>query len=175
MQIETDQNKKKKRFLLVLLLLLLLTAAYFVYDYFNRQTTPVTIVTGNFLPDSKDASKMTEKELADYAQQAVDDSNFNMRIVSSATISKDTMSGNLGIQNPPSNSQPVNVIVKLNDSDDVVYNSGAIEPGEEITEATLEKKISVGTYSAIAIFQIFNPETKKQQGQVKSILTLVVE
>lgn len=174
METEQEKNKKKKRILLLLLLLLLLIAGYFVYDYFH-QTTPATVVAGDFLPDGKDASKMTEKELADYAQQAVDDSNFNMRIVANATFSQDTMTGDLAIQNPPSNSQPVNVVVTLEKTGEVVYSSGAIEPGEEIKEATLEKKLAAGTYPAVATFKIYNPETKKKQGQVKSILTLVVE
>lgn len=173
--VEEEKKKKKKKLLLLLLFLLICIGGYFVYDYFKSNTTPATVVAGDFLPDGKDASKMTEKEVANYAQQAVDKSEFNMKIVSKATFSKDTMKGNLAIQNPPNNKQPVNVVVNLNGNGDKVYESGAINPGEEITEATLSKTLSPGTYDATATFNIYNPDTKKKQGQVKSILTLVVE
>ncbi|WP_249641481.1 MULTISPECIES: hypothetical protein [unclassified Enterococcus] len=143
--------------------------------YFKNDMMNTTIVSGDFLPDAKDASKMTEDELKNYAQAAIDDSQFNMRIVSTATFDKETMSGNLAIQNPPNNSQPVNVIIRIDGSNLEVYDSGAIQPGEEITKATLNKKIDAGTYEATATFNIYNPDTKKKQGSVQAKLTLVVE
>ncbi|WP_429965787.1 hypothetical protein [Enterococcus sp. AZ072] len=157
-----------------MLLLLLLLGGYFAYNYFSENDS-ATVIAGNFLPEGKDASKMTEAEVADYAQQAVDNSQFNMRIVASAIIDQESMTGKLAIQNPPSNAQPANVIVTLDSTGEVLYTSGAIQPGEEIKEATLDKKLNQGTYSATATFEIFNSDTKKQQGQVKSALEIVVQ
>ncbi|WP_242704003.1 hypothetical protein [Candidatus Enterococcus moelleringii] len=118
---------------------------------------------------------MTEEEIANYAQTAVDKSQFNMRVVASANFDQATMTGNLAIQNPPSNSQPANVVITLDNTGEVLYTSGGIEPGEEIKEATLDKKLEPGIYQATATFQIFNSDTKKQQGQVKSALSITVE
>lgn len=158
----------------MLLLLLLVIGGYFAYTYFSKNDS-ATVVAGNFLPEGKDASKMTEKEIADYAQSAVDDSQFNMRIVASATVDHSNMTGKLAIQNPPSNAQPANVIVTLDSTGKVIYTSGAIQPGEEIKEAVLNKQLTPGTYTATATFEIFNPDTKKQQGQVKSALEIIVQ
>lgn len=155
-------------------MLLLLLGGYVAYNYFSKEQS-ATVVAGNFLPEGKNASKMTEEEIAEYAQSAVDDSQFNMRIVASATFDQQSMTGKLAVQNPPSNGQPANVIVTLDRTGEVVYTSGAIQPGEEIKEATLDKKLNPGTYPATATFEIFNPDTKKQQGQVKSALEIIVE
>lgn len=175
-QSENQDNKKKKRLLLLLLLLLLLAAGYMIYDHFFKQEElPVTIVAGDFLPDGKDASKMSDKEIADFAQSAVDKSQFNMRILSEATIDQNTMTGILAIQNPPSNAQPVNVVVTVDETGEVVYNSGAIQPGEEIRTATLEKELEPGNYPATATFNVYDPDTKKKQGEVQSVLTLMVQ
>ncbi len=181
MQTEQNRNeeekKKKKRLIgLILLLLLLIIGGFFTYKlFFDTQTQKVAVVAGDFLPDAKDASKMTEKEKLEYAQTKVDKSNFNMRIVSEAHFDKETMKGSLAIQNPPQNSQPVNVVVTLDNDKSKVYESGAIQPGEEIKEATLSQKLNPGSYPATATFNIYDPTTKKKQGQVQALLTLIVD
>ncbi|WP_159722830.1 hypothetical protein [Enterococcus sp. CSURQ0835] len=167
---------RKRKVLIALLLSVLLVTGYVVYEYFlKKETIPATVVAGDFLPAGKDAAKMTEKELSEYAQKAADESQFNMRIVSKAAFDQTTMNGKLAIQNPPINSQPVNVVVTLDDTNEVVYNSGAIQPGEEITEAMLEKRLEAGEYQATATFNIYNPATNKKQGEVQSLLTIMVQ
>lgn len=162
--------------MLLLLLLLLIVGGFFVYKvYFDKQQEVATVVAGDFLPDGKDASKMTYAEIKKYAQDAVDKSNFNMRIVSEAHFDKETMKESLAIQNPPQNSQPVNVVVTLDNDKSKVYESGAIQPGEEIKEATLTQKLNSGSYPTTATFNIYNPDTKKKQGQVQALLTLIVD
>lgn len=171
-----NNNNKKKSLLILLLLLLFLISGFFVYKiFFDKNTEIATVVAGDFLPEGKDASKMTEKELTQYAQKAVDSTNFNMRIVSEAHFNKETMEGGLAIQNPPQNSQPINVVVTLNSNNSIIYESGAIQPGEEIKEVTLNQKLIPGTYPVTATFNIYNQNTKKKQGEVKAVLTLIVD
>lgn len=170
-----QKDSKKKKLLWLLLLLLLVVGGYFVYDRFFSEEMPVSVVSGDFLPDGKDASKMTDEEIASYAKQVADASQFNMRIVSEATIDQNSMTGDLRIQNPPSNSQPVNVVVTLDSTGQTVYESGAIQPGEEITQATLTESLASGTYTATATFNIYNPDTNRKQGEVQSVLTLMVQ
>ena len=175
-QAKKQDDAKKKKYLLLLLLLLLLAAGYVVYDhFFKTQEVPANIIAGDFLPDGKDASRMTEKEIAEFAQSNIDKSQFNMRIVSEATIDSTNMTGNLAIQNPPSNAQPVSVVVTIDETNEVVYNSGAIQPGEEIQTAKLEKELQPGDYPASATFKVYDPDSKKKQGEVQSVLTLMVQ
>lgn len=175
-QHDKETKKKKRLLLLILLLSLLVIGGFFAYKvFFDKQTETATVVAGDFLPNGKDASKMTEKEKLEYAQAKVDKSNFNMRIVSEAHFDKETMKGSLAMQNPPQNAQPVNVVVTLDNDKSKVYESGAIQPGEEIKEATLTKKLNPGSYPATATFNIYNPDTKKKQGQVQALLTLIVD
>lgn len=173
-QVDQQKNKKKK-LLWLLLLLLLLVGGYFVYDRFFGEEVPVSVISGDFLPDGKDASKMTDEEIAAYAKQVADASQFNMRIVSEAKIDQNNMTGDLRIQNPPSNSQPINVVVTIDGTGQKVYESGAIQPGEEIKQATLTESLAPGTYAATATFNIYNPDTNRKQGEVQSVLTLVVQ
>lgn len=173
---QTEQlNKSKKRILWVLLLFLLAVGGTIAYRYFtHKDEVPVSIVSGDFLPDGKDARKITDEEMAKYAQAAVDASNFNMVIASEATVNGQTAVGDLFIQNPPHNAYPVNVEVRLDDNKDLIYTSGAIQPGEEIKQVQLEKKLAKGVHKATATFSLYDPETKEKQGQVASGVTLMV-
>lgn len=173
---ETKQeNKSKKRILWLLLLLLVAIGGIITYRYFtHKDEVPVSIVSGDFLPDGKDAQKISEEEMAKYAQAAVDASNFNMVIASEAMVNEKTAMSELFIQNPPKNAYPVNVEVRLDDGKDLIYTSGAIKPGEEIKQAKLEKKLTKGVHKATATFSLYDPETKEKQGQVASGLTLMV-
>lgn len=170
-----EEHKKRKWLLLLLLLLLLAIGGYFTYKIFFEKTEVASVVAGDFLPDGKDASKMTEEEVTKYAQEAVDQSNFNLRIVSEANFNKDTMKGNIAIQNPPQNTQPINVIVTLDNDKSKIYETGAIQPGEQIKEGTLSQKLNPGSYPATATFSIYNKDTKKKEGELRSLLTLIVD
>jgi flagellar basal body-associated protein FliL len=172
----TEKKKKKFLILLFLLIFLLVLGSFVSYKiFFDKSIMTATVTAGDFLPEGKDASTMTDKEKLKYAQKKVDDSDFNMRIISKANFNKETMHGDLAIQNPPQNFQPVNVVINLDNDRSKVYESGAIQPGEEIKEATLTKKLNPGSYSATATFTIYNPDSKRKQGEIKALLTLIVD
>lgn len=170
-----EEEKKRKRLVLLILLLLLLSiGGYFMYQHFNQPETPVTVVSGEFLPEGKDAKEISEKELQNMAQKKVDASQFNMVIAPNVTVTKDRNS-NLFIQNPKHNANPVNVEIRLKDSDELVYTSGAIQPGYEIKGATLEKELGEGSYPATALFSIYDNATKEKRGQVAATVTFTIE
>lgn len=169
-----EENKRKKRLLLLLLLLLLGVGGYFIYQQFNQPETPVTVVSGEFLPAGKDAKEISAKELQNMAQKKVDASQFNMVIAPNAMVDK-KMRSDLFIQNPKHNANPINVEIRLKDSNELIYTSGAIQPGYEIKGATLEKELGEGSYPATALFSIYDNSTKEKRGQVAAAVTFNVE
>lgn len=57
----------------------------------------------------------------------------------------------------------------------MIYESGAIQPGEEITEGTLSKNLAKGTYEATANVSIYDPETKEFKGQTAAEMAIEVK
>lgn len=168
--------KEKQKKMLKWLLLLLLTAftGIGVYFFTRECSQPNSIVSGAFLPEKKDASKMTSKELKEAAQATVDRSKFNMVITPKAQFASSDQVGKLIIQNPSSNAYPVNVEITRNDSGEVLYTSGAIQPGYEIKEIMLEKKLSKGKYPATATFSLYDNKTKEKRGEVAAIIMILI-
>lgn len=170
-----EEKKKRKKWLLLLALLLLLVGGYGIYHFFFApEPQAMSVISGDFLPEGKDAKKMSDKELAELAQQKADESNFNMMIASDATINGDTQKGQLPIKNPEGNAYPVNVEIKDNQTGDIIYTSGAIMPGEEIDQVQLDKPLAKGTYQTTATFSLYDAQTKKKQGEVSAGVTILV-
>ncbi|MBO1306483.1 hypothetical protein JZO70_09940 [Enterococcus sp. 669A] len=170
-----EEKKKRKKWLLLLALLLLLIGGYSVYHYFfATEPQAMSVISGDFLPEGKDAKQMSEEEIADLAQQKADASNFNMMIASEATISGSTQQGQLPIKNPESNVYPINVEIKDDESGEIIYTSGAILPGEEIDQIQLDQPLEKGTHKTTALFSLYDPQTKKKQGEVSAGVTISV-
>lgn len=166
--------KHKKKILATLLFLLLLGGAT---GYFLTRKEPpaVSIISGEFLPEGKDASKISDQQLKQLAQKEVDKSKFNLMIVPEATIDYQSQTGNIIIRNPEENAYPVNVEIRKRETNEIVYTSGAIEPGYEIKEGKLEKRLEKGEHKATALFSIYDPETKEKRGQVAAGITLKIQ
>lgn len=169
-----EEKKKKKRLLLLLLLLLFAIAAGGIYYYYSTKTEPVQVVSGDYLPETKDAKKMSDKELKAAEQKAVDASKFNMVIKSEAVFETSDSEGSLYIQNPVENGYPINVVIRLDSNNEQVYSSGAIQPGYEINGAKLEQQLSKGKHPATATFDIYDAKTNKKRGQVQAGITIQI-
>lgn len=174
-----EKRKKKKRllwFLLLLLTLIVLGLGVTWYYVSHLQTPPqkTKVISGDFLPDEKDASKITTDKLKDYAQSAVDKSKFQMIINPDITVNNAEKKSNLYIANPPTNRYPVNVSMQLKDGT-VIYSSGGIKTGYEVKNAMLDKQLKRGTYTGTATFKLYDAETSKANGQVATTIKIVVQ
>lgn len=169
---EKDKKNLDRSKLFVLLLLLLIAVAAGGYYYFTHSKESVQVVGGDYLPNTKDAKKMTDKELKKAEQKVVDASKFNMVIKPEATFETADSDGSLYIKNPVENAYPVNVVIQLDSTKEEVYSSGAIQPGYEINRAKLDKKLDAGVYPATATFNIYDSKTNKKRGQVQAAITI---
>lgn len=170
-----EEKKKKKKWLLLLALFLLLVGGYGVYHFFlASEPQAMSVISGDFLPEGKDAQKMSDQELADLAQQTADASNFNMMIASEAAINGNTQQGTLPIKNPENNVYPINVEIIDDQTGEIIYTSGAILPGEEISQIQLDTPLKKGTHDTTALFSLYDPQTKSKQGEVSAGVTISV-
>jgi hypothetical protein len=178
MKCEHPEDKKpKKKVLLMLLLGLLLIAGggYGIYHFFlDKPKETMSVISGDFFPKGKDAKKISDQELANTAQKAADASKFNMMISSKAEIDGQTQKGKLKIKNPQTNAYPINVVVTVDATGDVIYTSGAINPGEEVIDVQLEKALTKGTHQATARFSLYDPKTKAKKGEVAAGISFIV-
>lgn len=154
-------------------MLLLLLGGFAVYNIIDNQ--PKEIIGGSYLPDEKDAKKMTKEERKKAAEKEVDESKFTLSIYPEATFENGESIGDIYIRNEIENAYPISVEVVDDATGDVLYESGAIQPGYEVTEGQLIRKLPKGTYKCTANVSIYDPETKKYKGQTAAEIVIEVQ
>ena len=168
-----NQKKKRKKYLGICFILLLLLGILVSIKMCGSQAKKAPeIIAGDFLPDIKDARKSKLK-----AQKAVDDSTFTLTVYPDAklTTSNNQTSGYLFVRNDGSNAYPINVKVTLDETKELLYESGGIEPGYEISNVTLSKVLESGTYQATATVDIYDSKTKQKRGTTQAEVKVHVE
>lgn len=172
---DDEKKKKKKRILWLLLLLLLLFGggAGYLLTQHHDSVRKHRVVAGSFLPNKKDASKLTDEEVSKYAQTAVDASKFQMIINPDINVDSKSLDSDMTIENPNNNAYPIAVTVKLSDGK-LVYSSGAIDVGYGVKNAKLDKSLKAGNYSGIATFKIYDAKTSKEKGTVSTAVKFIV-
>jgi len=164
--------------LLLLLLFSLHTLGYMKLPWGGK--APQAIISGDLFPDWGDADEgnlpnMTPDEIRDYMQKAVDGANLSFEI-NSAPVFKDGKSeGNLAIQNPRFNIYPIVVQITLNDTDEIIYDSGGILPNHHVYNAKLLRVLKAGKYEATATINCYDPDTKAWAGKAQAELVITIE
>lgn len=79
-----------------------------------------------------------------------------IKINSVISLEDSLKKGKFGIENKSNNVYDFIVKIYLKDSNELIYTSPKLKPGEKIDEAKLDKKIEKGTYEAIAYFEAYD-------------------
>ena len=167
-----NKNKIRKTLDKLLLLLLLLTIGGGVYWYLSIKPTP--IVSGIF-PSAKAAQKMTPDEMKDYAQKEVDKSNVTINVHPKVSVQENGTSATMWVQNIPINTTGQQAILQDKETGEVLAESGLIEPGEEVREIELTKKLTSGTHNGVILIEFYDLEKKEQIGDTSVNVQINVE
>lgn len=145
------------------------------FAYKTMKSSPTEIVAGSYLPDAKNAKKMSDKERKKAQEKEVDESKFTLSIYPEATFEDGKSTGTIYIKNDVKNAYPIAVQIVEDKSEDIIYESGAIETGFEITEGELNKNLKKGNYKCTAEVSIYDPQTKKYKGQTAAEIEVEVK
>lgn len=169
-----NRNERKKRNMTIIVLLLLLIGGGVGYNTLKKNDNQ-QLIGGSFLPDGKDAKRMSQEELEKAAKKEVDLSKFTLNIYPEATFPDSKSEGQLYIKNDATNAYPISVEIIEDETGDILYESGAIEPGYEITNGILEKEMEKGNYTCTAKVSVYDPNTKACKGQTAAEMLLEVQ
>lgn len=77
--------------------------------------------------------------------------------------------------NSSANTYPFWFTLTLADTSEVIYQSGLIPVGQQISEITLEKDLDKGTYPAVVNIQMVDENGKEMDNNMGFNITLIVE
>lgn len=167
-------SKKKKIVLILLILLILLSIGSFLgvkwYNSYKIQTQEGQL-TGTIGTIPGFSPEELQKEL----QKKADESLFSFNINSKPIFENGEAEGNLRIANPHYNVYPIAVTIRLENTNEVIFKSGKIQPNHYIEKAKLTKNLKKGEYKAIATIEAFDPnDNEKILGKAQAILNITI-
>ena len=115
----------------------------------------------------------TDKIIASLNEK-VEEGMINISMNTSPNFREGTAEGNLMIVNEGINRYPQVVEITRNDTNEMIYKSGAIPVGSKIEHAKLSTDLPAGTYECTAMFYNVDPETGSYLGCAGAIISITV-
>lgn len=116
----------------------------------------------------------SEEEIQAELDRVVGEGMFHIAINTSPVFADGAAEGNLEIENVPNNRYSMIVRITLDDTGEMVYDSGLIDPNYHIQRDKLNKELEAGEYPATAAFYAYDPETMQEAGSTACEITLIV-
>ncbi len=171
---QTRKPKKKKKIWIIILVIILAAAAvfggYLVWKEGQDKLHKDLAALEGQLPYK--SAEDIEKSL----NTLVEEGMFNISINQRPVFADGEAEGVVGIENAPGNRYLMQVNVMRDDTGEVVYESGVIEPGYYIENAQLAVPLEKGEYPCTAVFTAYEKETEKEMGTAgASIIVSVLQ
>jgi len=151
-----EREEKKKKLIMLLVLLMSVGVVVIVAMMQSVRADALMFIGGDILPEGRHAS-----EISEIMQEEVDASQISVQVNTVIEFETARGYGNIGIINPSINKFPIAVDFVLNETGEVIFTSGAIQPNEFISSAPLDVELEEGVHEATAIFNAYDPETNE--------------
>jgi len=118
---------------------------------------------------------LSPEEIAEKLNAKVAEGMINISMNTAPYFEDGTSDGNLMIVNESINNYPQKVQIIRNDTQEVIYESGAIAVGSKIERAKLDAALPAGTYECTAYFHNLDPETGEIIGTAGAIINITIK
>ncbi|MCL2826032.1 MAG: hypothetical protein FWD72_01355 [Eggerthellaceae bacterium] len=180
-----DEKKKKRRGLWIVVAGLCIVIAVLLMHQFGLFKFPWeagdrSIVAGNLFPGAGDAADghlpgMSQEEIMEQMQRMADATQFSFKINARPTFANGQATGDIRIENPNYNVYPMVVQIFLDETGEMLFDSGGILPNQHIEKMQLQKALGAGTYEATAVFNAYDPDTGEWQGKAQAAIVIIVQ
>ncbi len=178
--VETSKDnkgeKKGKTALLLLLLLLILAAAgggWWWYTNSRAMDDTTKYWFDKMAQDGRLEGK-TPQEIQGLLNSIVEEGMFNVSINARAVFQDGKSEGSIGMENIPENRYYCRMILRRDDTDDVLYESAGLKPGQYIDKIKLKTDLAAGEYECTAQIIATDPESLDDIGQVQVKIKVIV-
>jgi hypothetical protein len=174
---KNPNNSKYKAAGLVILILLIIAAALLIFKSCTGEEAPDPSPSGIVYDASAVKGGWDEADtdkIIDSLNEKVAEGMINISMNTSPIFANGSSTGNLMIVNESVNRYPQIVVITRNDTEEVIYTSGAIPVGSKIEEAKLDVDLPAGTYDCTAIFNNVDPDTGAYLGCAGAIISITI-
>ena len=117
---------------------------------------------------------LSPEEIEDNLNHQLEEGLINISMNTSPIFEDGTAKGNLMIVNEAVNRHPQKVEILRNDTQDLIYTSGAIPVGSKIEAAALDVELEAGTYECTALFHSLD-DAGNIIGSAGAVITITIK
>lgn len=103
----------------------------------------------------------TKEQIEQILQRKADESTFSFEINSRPVFKNSKSEGNIRIANPPFSKYPIEFIITLDSTKEVIFTSPKLKPNNYIEKAKLDKELKAGDYNATATINAYDDKGEK--------------
>ncbi|WP_051835334.1 hypothetical protein [Lacrimispora celerecrescens] len=164
-----EKEKGRKKALLLLLLLFIVAGAGGGYWWYTHNQVMDATTKYWFDKLAKDGSLQgkTPAEVQDILNSVVEEGMFNVSMNAKAIFNDGKSEGSIGLENIPQNRYYCRVVILRDDTNEVLYESKGLKPGQYIDKIKLKKNLPAGDYACTAQVIATDPESLDDIGQVQ--------
>lgn len=161
-------NQKKYLWILMSVIAFVMIISGFIW----YKNIPTKVSSG--LPIATN-EKMSGSELKKYAEKKVDQSNVTLQVYPYINIQKDGKTGTMFVQNLPINKTGQVAILKDKSTGDVIYTSGLLKPGYQVSKIKLNKKLSKGDHNGLITLKFYDLKKEINVGKTNVAVEIHVD
>lgn len=118
---------------------------------------------------------LSQKEIEERMERKVEEGSLAISINREPRFPNGKSKGTLRIENPANNRYLMIVKIYLEGSEEKIYESGGIKPGNKLEYDKLDAELSRGRYEVRAEFEAYEMESQEYVGKAASKLEIVIE
>ncbi len=166
---KNERKKGKKKALLLILLFLIVAGAGGGYWWYTNHQVMDATTKYWFDKLAKDGSLQgkTPAEVQGLLNSVVEEGMFNVSMNAKAVFNNGKSEGSIGLENIPQNRYFCRLVIRRDDTNEVLYESKGLKPGQYIDKIKLKKNLPAGTYDCTAQVIATDPESLEDIGQVQ--------
>lgn len=171
-----ERRKRRKKFLLPALLLLGVVCAGGGYWWYTQNQVMDATTKYWFDRLGKDGSLegKTPLEVQGILNSVVEEGMFNVSINAKVVFNDTKSEGSLGMENIPENRYYSRVVIRRDDTNEVIYESQGLKPGQYLDRIKLKQTIPAGSYDCTAQIIATDPDSLDDIGQVQVKILVAV-
>lgn len=175
------KNVRNTVIISIIIVLLLAGTTWFAIDTYHDLSKPADVIgdTSAGLVFDEAAveggwEQLSQEEIEDRLNNQLEEGMINISMNTSPYFEDGTSKGNLMIVNETINRYPQKVQIIRNDTEEVIYTSGAIAVGSKIEAAALDVDLDAGTYECTALFHNLD-NSGNIIGSAGAIITITIK
>jgi len=166
----------KKALLLILLLLIIAGAGGGYWWWYTQNDTMDTSTRYWFDKMAQDGTLegKTPTEIEGMLNTIVEEGKFNVSMNARAVFNDGSSEGSIGMENIPENRYYCRVVIRRDDTNEVLYESQGLKPGQYIDKIKLAQDLPAGDYACTAQVIATDPDSLDDIGQVQVKIQIIV-